>query len=104
MKLTELHDKLLGRRFTFVAPLAGVDFTVIAYNTATRDCFVHTADGSRVHLDLTLVRGCIATGTIQESDQAPFQLPRETKFTRRAAYVSRGRLKDIAGRPEIVSA
>lgn len=71
----QLHD-MLGRRFEFLPPLEGVDFTVVSFNTALRDCYVHTADGHRVHLDLRVFLRCVKAGTIQESARAPFTLQR----------------------------
>lgn len=91
----QLHE-MLGRRFEFVPPLDGPDFTVVSYETVKRDCYVHTADGQRAHLDLKVVLRCMKAGTIQESARAPFSLDRPGK------YVTRGRQSDLAantGRP-----
>jgi hypothetical protein len=86
----QLPSEMLGRRYEFVQPLAGPDFVVVSYETVKRDCYVHTRDGDRVHLDLRLVLRCLRQGTIQESLKPAFTLDGPRR------YIDRGRQAIIA--------
>ena len=76
----ELHD-LLGRRYEFTTVRAP-DFTVISYERASDDCYVHFRGDThgRQHLRLSVVLRAIRKGALVESASPPFVLERERRL------------------------
>jgi hypothetical protein len=69
-----IADHLLGRRFEFQEHLHLPDVTCVAVDPEQQRIRLHARDGGRWWIPMRDIERAFKTGTIQESERAPFIL------------------------------